>query len=519
MVRPVLCCILVSAFAAPASPDSPLTLPGGRERVKASSVLESLASLRPGGKLHWERALVRGALFASAGVDTVRGRVAFTGVRFRDSAIFDGVVFADAVEFEDCEFLGGASFMGTQFLGPAAFRRSHFRGHTSFKGVRTEAGVFELSRFEGPATFMDASFGEVSFDHSRFEDAYFDRARFNGPASFSDADIELEATFKGAAFLDEAVYEGTRFRGETLFRNAGFSGPARFDRARFRRAVRFNRTGFSEQASFRDITFVREASFVEARFEKDAAFSGCRFKSGLDLTGATVGSALYLDADFDGDLILHDSSVSTLDLAGYSARPPESAGDSTAAGGEPRVFLQDSRFDNLRLHWPGLSGRIAAPDSARTGSMAGVYGKLAFHLRESGQERDADEALIEWNDRQRLDLPWTSPRRYLLEFLNVTSRYGSSPVRLILSGLVVVIAFAALYWLRRDRFTADAVARPPSFCDCLLISLCAFVHSGWPAWRSAGGVQALRAVEGVMGWLFWAGLAAVILRLLLRGLA
>ena len=486
--------------------------------VKASSVLESLASLPPGGKLRYERALVRGALFASAGVDTVRGRVAFTGVRFRDAAIFDRVVFTDAVEFEDCEFLRGASFLDTRFRGPVAIRRARFRGHTSFKGCRTEAGVFELSRFEGPATFMDASFGEVSFDHARFEDAYFDRARFKGPASFSDADIELEATFKGAAFLDEAVFEGTRFRGETLFRNARFSGPARFDRARFRRAVRFSRTAFSGQASFRDITFVREASFAGARFEKDAAFSGCRFKSGLDLTGATVGSALYLDADFDGDLILHDSSVSTLDLAGYSARPPESAGDSTAAA-DPRVFLQDARFDNLRLHWPGLRGRIAARDSAETGSMAGLYGMLAFHLRESGRERDADEALIEWNDRLRLDLPWTSPRRFLLEFLNVTSRYGNSPVRLILSGLVVVVAFAVLYWFRRDRFTAGTDAPAPSFRGCLLLSLSAFVHTGWPRGRSAAGIQALRAVEGVVGWLFWAGLVAVILRLLLRGFA
>ena len=54
--------------------------------------------------------------------------------------------------------------------------------------------------------------------------------------------------------------------------------------------------------------------------------------------------------------------------------------------------------------------------------------------------------------------------------------------------------------------------------DCFILSLAAFAHLGGVSrWRASGGFRLLQLIEGVVGWLYWAALVAVGLRLLLRG--
>ena len=417
---PILVCTflgLAGILAAPAAVE-------GRVRMlRAAVVTEALDAAAAGDPVRFDSAMVRGRVFAS--VDTIRGRILFRGVRFPGGFALDGVVFSGPVLFEDCEFGQGASFLGSRFEQPARFRRCSFAQHTSFNKAVLSGGDFEHSRFSGPATFIDTRFeGEASFDHAQFEDVYFDRSRFAASASFTDAAIALEASFKEAVF-GEAVFAGTRFGEQTLFRNCRFDGPARFEKARFRRRVHFNGADFSGHASFRDITFVRGGVFAGARFAWGASFAGSRFRSDLDLSGATADAQVSLNAAFAGDLILHDASLSTLDLAGYTAT--ESA-DSAATS--PRVFLEGARFDNLRLSWEDIRGRIASRDSTHVASLGEQYAGVAHHLRKRGFEREADAAMAEWTDRLRTSLSWTSPRRWLLELFNAASRYGNSLVRL-----------------------------------------------------------------------------------------
>ena len=485
----------------------------GRVRMlRAAVVTDALVAAAAGDPVRLDSAVVRGRVFAS--VDTIRGRILFRGVRFPGGFALDGVVLSGPVLFEDCEFGQGASFLGSRFEQPALFRRCSFARHTSFNKAVLSGGDFELSRFSGPATFIDTHFeGEVSFDHAQFEDVYFDRSRFAAPGSFIDASIRLEASFKEATFT-EAVFSGTRFGEETLFRNCRFSGPARFDRARFRRRVFFNGADFSGHASFRDITFVRGGVFADARFAAGASFAGSRFRTDLDLSGATADAQVSLNAAFAGDLILQGSSLSTLDLAGYRA---EESADSAAAV-LPRVFLEGARFDNLRLSWEGIRGRIAARDSAQVGPLAEQYAGVAHHLRKRGLDREADAAMAEWTDLLRTSLGWTSPRRWLLELFNATSRYGNSLTRLAATGILLLVSFTLLYRLGRGRLAGDPGAGTAGIGDCFILSLAAFAHLGGASrWRATGGLRLLQLFEGVVGWLYWAALVAVGLRLLLRG--
>lgn len=480
--------------------------------LPAGAVAEALVAGAAGDPVRFDSVMVRGPVFAAA--DTVRGGILFRGVRFLGGFALDRVVLSGPVLFEDCEFRKGASFLESRFEQPALFRRCSFGRHTSFNKAVLGGADFELSRFSGPATFVDTRFeGDASFDHAQFEDVYFDRSRFAAAASFTDAAIALEASFKEAVF-GEAVFAGTRFGEETLFRNCRFDGPARFDKARFRRRVHFNGADFSGHASFRDITFVRGGAFAGARFAGGVSFAGSRFRSGLDLSGAAADAPVSLNAAFAGDLILHDASLSTLDLAGYAAT--ESA-DSAATS--PRVFLEGARFDNLRLSWEDIRGRIAARDSTQAAPLAEQYAGVAHHLRKRGLEREADAAMAEWTDRLRTSLGWTSPRRWLLELFNATSRYGNSLARLGATGFVLLVSFTFLYWLGRGRLAGDpGAAGTPGIGDCFILSLAAFAHLGGASrWRTSGGLRLLQLLEGVAGWLYWAALVAVGLRLLLRG--
>ncbi len=497
---------LAGALAAPAAVE-------GRPRMlRAGAVADALTAAAAGDSVRFDSALVRGRVFAAA--DTIRGRILFRGVRFLGGFALDGVAFSGPVLFEDCEFRQGVSFLESRFEQPALFRRCSFGQHTSFNKAVLGGADFELSRFSGPATFVDTRFeGDVSFDHAQFQDVYFDRSKFAASGSFTDAAIALEASFKEAVF-SEAVFAGTRFGEETLFRNCRFAGAARFDRSRFRRRVFFNGADFAGHASFRDITFVRGGVFAGARFAGGVSFAGSRFRSDLDLSGATADAQVSLNATFAGDLILHDSSLSTLDLAGYAA---DESADSAAAA-SPRVFLEGARFDNLRLSWEDIRGRIAARDSTQVAPLAEQYARVAHHLRKRGLEREADAAMAEWTDRLRTSLSWTSPRRYLLELFNATSRYGNSLGRLGTSGIALLVSFTLLYWLGRRRMVADSGTGTARIGDCFILSLAAFAHLGGASrWRTSGGLRLLQLVEGVVGWLYWAALVAVGLRLLLRG--
>ena len=506
---PILVCTFLGLAGILAAPDA---VEGRMRMLRAAVVTDALVAAAAGDPVRFDSAMVRGPVFAS--VDTIRGRIHFRGMRFPRGFGLDGVVFSGPVLFEDCQFGQGASFLGSRFEQPALFRRCSFERHTSFNKAVLNGGDFEFSRFAGPATFIDTRFeGEVSFDHAQFEDVYFDRSRFVAPGSFIDTAIRLEASFKEATFA-EAIFAGTRFGEEALFRNCRFAGMARFDRGRFRRRVFFNDADFSGHASFRDITFVRGGVFADARFAGGASFAGSRFRSDLDLSGATADAQVSLNAAFAGDLILQGSSLSTLDLAGYRA---EESADSAAAS-LPRVFLEGARFDNLRLSWEDIRGRIAARDSAQVAPLAEQYAGVAHHLRKRGLDREADAAMAEWRDLLRTSLGWTSPRRWLLELFNATSRYGHSLARLGATGVGLLLLFTLLYWLGRRRLVVDSGAGSPGVGDCFILSLAAFAHLGGASrWRTSGGLRLLQLFEGVVGWLYWAALVAVGLRLLLRG--
>ena len=485
------------------------------QMLQARRIVDTLESATAMDSLHIKNALVRGRVFTTT--DTIRARLLFNNVRFLSPVAFDGAVLSNTVVFENCEFRNGISFFETNFEQSAIFRHCNFAQHTNFKKSLLNNADFEQSHFSGPSTFVDTRFtGPISFKHAQFDDIYFDRAKFTSAVNFTDAYVKLGASFKQVAFKD-AIFEGTRFGEEAIFHNCRFSGPARFDRARFRRRALFNRADFADHASFRDITFVRGSVFAEARFAEGASFANSRFRSDLDLSGVTVSSPLSLNATFAGDLILHEASLSTLDLFEYSVEKEKNYSASASA---PRVFFEGAHFESLRLSWENVRDRIAARDSTDVASLSEVYAVIAHHFRKQGRDHLADEVLSEWKDRQRTRLSWTSPHRLLLEFFNISSRYGNSLGRTLITGGVILLLFTLLYRLILNRETTSSDSyNNTTIATCFLISVTTFAHLGTSStWCTNRGFRILLLAEGLIGWFYWAGLVAVSLRLLLRGI-
>ena len=517
--RPVaaICATGLLAISTPADAQLQVEVDGKTFSLFSSKeFVDDLRGASTGETLTYERAIFQGRVNTS-GIDTIRAGLELRDVRFMGPVSFDWATFGGDVHGERVHFEKGASFLEASFLSGCHLSDSRFDGQITFKRVGFAGDTaFENNLFTGITTFIDAKFdGEASFANSTFDDAaYFERCHFARGSSFVDVNLVYGGSFKEGVWRGPADFAGSRFFSKASFQDTRFEA-VDFRRARFAGNLSFSRSDIKGVARFQETAFLKEAHFDNVRFHDHASFSNSRFRRFADFTNTFFSDILFLDAHFPGTLDLRHASGPYVDLRPPTTDEARRAHDDTTTAA-PRVYLQDTRFANMVLDWPSLSGKLATDDTTSIDDLRPVYSILRHHLQLQGLHGWAAAAQVEWLDRRLCNLSPSAADWYLLHVLNLTTGYGTQPWRTVLFGLGVVVLFGLLYIPHRSSIRAEGTDLPADVADCFQLSASAFVRLGWARWQMSGTARGLLVAEGLIGWMTWGLFVASIVAFFLR---
>ena len=473
-----------------------------KDQISANDFLNLLEKRGSTNLLRINNAVVYERVSArSIGTDTLSGRIELENVQFVEAVSFDNVVFTHPLKLTNVHFEGGVSFLGTVFQKDVIFEGVVTEQHSSFKRAHfVEKAIFTGSRFEGLCAFSKAHFNQSAyFTAVQFqESAYFEKTHFQELADFRDALFAKEITFKGAVWEGEGVFSGARFNHDAHFQFARFNAHVTFDGARFRRKASFAKSTFGASTIFRNVNFVGPTSFLKAEYYGESSFDGASFMQGADFTSVSFRAPTRLRASFHHDLILRHVRSPVLDLrASFSDND-----DGFSLSDSSRLYLQESHFDRLIAEWSQLRGHIVADDSVDVAALKDVYGKLRYHLRHS----DAVIAVhIEWMDLTRTMSSWSDSQRFILECFNLTSRYGTSLWRLVVSGVLIVLIFTLAFWMGLMRTGCSVEGLGSNFRFSLFTFTNWFRFSG----RTPEAIGGWPATEALLGWIWWTQIVIV----------
>lgn len=484
------------------------TLIDGRQyqRLAVELLVDALTSHR---RVSLQGAAIIGPLNIARWVDTLRAELQFTDVYLASEMNVNGVTILAPVHLRGCTFAGGLSGLQTRFTRGVDMTGSRFMRHVALKGASfADSSRFDGARFQGTLSLIDARFtAPVSFRGASFSaGAYFEDAVLT-EADFEDAIFENVASFRRTRFIGPTTFAAARFYAQSWFWNSHFSGSATFDDIKVIAQISFREMVVDGTASFQKSSFVYPASFVGTNFNGETSFAGSRFKRDADLSAVHFRQGVRLHAAFWQNLDLRQAHGPWLELQGPPPAAPGSLVENMLSDTSV-VLLQGVAFDEMRVRWSDLAGRLAA-DEAGAAGLEGVYAYLGRQFREQGLVTDASACALDWLERRASSMPWTEPGRWASEFLWLTTGTGRQPYRLGIWALVVLLLFTAAY-----RFVGSGVGEPEPWGRCLRLSATAFLRLLPVSPKAHGddgtaGRRWLLLLESLLGWVTMALLVAL----------
>ena len=416
---------------------------------------------------------------------------------FGGDALFDGAHFGGDARFDGAHFGADARFGGAHFGGVALFGGAHFGG----------VAWFAEAHFGGDARFGGAHFGG---------DAWFAGAHFGGAALFDGAHFGGDARFDGAHFGGAALFAGAHFGGDAWFAGAHFGGAVLFGGAHFGGAARFAGAHFGGAAWFDDVTVIRTLDLSEVKTWQPGRVS-----------------FVSLRVAADGEVKL---AVEVLEQrARRDAWPRELAEEwfldqFIALCWFARPFMR--RLFDIRPYGPFLQGSDST-ESAKLYSAATQYETLrnAFRKQPSTDEHEdvchflamTCRRRAKWAEAMELrkEHGWLSGKWlekgsgwfFDWAILNRSMGYMIRSRRILLTGTLVIAAFASVYLIRSFFnggepwivYTGEMVheatrgwGASPLF-NALYISMVTFTTLGYGDFAPVGFGRLLAASEALLG--------------------
>ena len=176
-----------------------------------------------------------------------------------------------------------------------------------------------------------------------------------------------------------------------------------------------------------------------------------------------------------------------------------------------RLYLQQAHYRHILTRWRTLAGHLAAVDTLSIDDLEPVYANLRRHLQNQGLSRDANACFVEGMERRRRHSSLTDPGFYALSLLQLSTRYGTDPIRLAFSACCIVLVCGFAYRLGRSAFATPPDTAPPSLAACLLFSLQTFISTSTSPWHFTGAMRLLALLQALIGWICLALLIATLL--------
>ena len=497
--------LLLATPAAPQTAPADTTIDGQHYALRPIEMLIAQLGQHTATPISYRHTAFQGRLFATP--DTIYAPLDLEDIHFLDEVALNGVIFVAPVRMRQAVFANGLSLQRSRFLADVDFSAGLFHKHATFKETEFRAGVdFSASRFTAVAAFIGADFAgrDNFFTRTTFDNAaYFAGSQFSNHADFQDAAFADLASFKETLWQG-ASFAGARFGGRALFWDARFAAETTFATARADGEIAFNRSTFTGPVSFAGFIFAQNALFNRTTFVDEVSFAGAYFRKTADFTDGTFRADLRLNASFNQSLDLRRARISRLDL-----QDPTGADSLFTTG--TRLYLQQAHYRHISTRWRTLAGHLAAVDTLSFDDLEPVYANLRRHLQNQGLSRDADACFVERMQRRRHYASLTDPSFYALSLLQLSTHYGTDPIRLALSIFCIVLVCGLTYRLGRSAFAALPDTAPPSLAGCLLFSLQTFISTSTSPWHLTGAMRLLALVQALAGWICLALLIATLL--------
>ena len=436
-----------------------------------------------------------------------------------DGAVLRGTDLNDTVHFTGCELpnsdLGDATFAGADFadadlrwsdLTDAELQYATFRGGDLGGCALTETRLWSVD-------FTDADLGGVTLPNANLRNGTLTDTTVRG--------ADLTSAYLGGCNLSDADFEsavlvGTNLHATDVLR-ADLSDADLTD-ANLEKAILVNsnlRGSTLANTSFGDARLVnadlREATIAEATFE-GATLTGASLEraeltdtdlGGSDLTRATLEDATFKNADLDA-ADLTDARLHNCRLQNVSISDETTFGDRCIYEKEVREAIETDGLteDQLEPIDKAISIYRTYQRLLRENSLPGDIPHYFYREKEMRRlKARAEGNHLEWGYR--------ALQRWVMG-------YGERPWRVVITSLLVILAFAGLYPLAGG-VELETDVSGPEFLTYLYFSGVTFTTLGYgdvhPLTQAA---QQLAVVQSFLGAALMALLVAVLTRRAMR---
>lgn len=416
---------------------------------------------------------------------TIRWPIRLCGCRFANQAMFMGVTFSADANFEHCIFESGADF------GLAKFQLdAHFNG-----------------AFFTSSSAVSATFAGVTF----FRNADFDMTRFDSDVQFDYGTFEGQVRFFRSQFKGQGGFVDARFHGESRFEFASFKDQVDFSGAFFAKAPDFNGTSFCNKINFSSANFEQYLDFRNSKFDPDAS---------LNIADLRIRASNVLG----GNLRLASSQLSRWRWWPMGTDSLLEADSSRKIEADARAKMMDAK-DQGRDEPQKIYQRALKKKRQMLVSACTQYGVLEENFRAQG---DPDSRGSEDFCHFRYHDLWRQTHRGPFNplcwgnwfFMKLCFGYGVYPLRILATGLLLIVLFACLYatggfglgtvdWdvVPSVSDVNDVASTLPlsrltgwrKWGSALYFSSTTFTTVGYGDWHPTGNAKALAASEGIVG--------------------
>lgn len=461
-----------------------------------------------------EKTLFTNTIFVSANLN-------FRESTFECSAVLFNELFAKVDKFDmtQCRFsVNSLTFKNSIFdEGVKDFQDTDFgEGDISF--INTDFGA-------GSVSFVNTEFNNssVSFKVARFGDGKedFRYARFGkGTVSFDQTDF-------GPGRID---FRNVEFgEGKTSFNRCFFDeGEVTFEGAEVRKGkITFLRSTFGAKIVSFDLFQGNDAEMV---FEKVI------FPGNVNFTNGLFNKLVFNQCQFNGTLNLHVEKANEIDLYGCIARDII---DYYSHGESPDVRILNLNglrlLGRLYVQWEanGIEQLIYKQEDTSIGEKASQFRILKENFNGLGRYEDEDLAYVEYmrcmqkyylekDKKSSLISRIIATPKYFFKVLifDWMGLYATSPVRVIVSIIVVQIIFSLLFTLFTVIGIGDVVSglesEPMIFFKSLYFCVITFFTIGYGEFIPLGYSRVLSGLLGFMGVFLMSYFTVAFVRKILR---
>ncbi|MDZ7332067.1 MAG: pentapeptide repeat-containing protein [candidate division KSB1 bacterium] len=445
----------------------------------------------------------------------------FSSVHFGQEAIFRSSTFFDQSDFINAQFQN-AEFENATFRNQANFENANFNGWADFsEGNFAGEANFIYANFENGADFSNAKFEHTAkFEKANFkEDCYFNETEFQSLADFDTAVFHKGADFRRCHFLDHAEFrsaqindgcfadllcekpinlakisatkidfQGAQFRNDVTFSDSTVQQSANFSGARCEKLVCFDHAALTK-SSFTQVQFSDHCSFQEAKFAVDAKFHNATFNTADFSRAVFLGPVHFDETKFSHTVLFRHAKFDQGEICFKCVTFLERA-DFTGAEFNDVICLQDVIAESIVITWEQVAGKMVTHRLKKYDEATRVYGLLKNIFERQNRYEDMDQAYRLFKRMERKARAkrgghiWEQIKRFFnFLILDLGSGYGTRPMNIAITTLIIILLFGGIYYLGSDQIMV--AGNPLSLSSpierlvfCLYFSAVSFVTLG-----------------------------------------